>query len=82
MVDPGHHGHSLVGQTVDDAQVPKGPLSVEKLTEQPVALLPELPIASGTAQAPQLDMMGDVEMGIVDPYRGSARQYWPLDPAS
>jgi hypothetical protein len=73
VVDAGNDGHPLIGQPIDDAEVPRWPLPVERLSQQLVALLPELLVGSGPAQVSVLDMVGDVEMEVVGPYRRCTR---------
>ena len=69
VVDAGNDCHPLIGQPVDDAKVPRGPLPVELLPQQLAAFVPELLVGSRPAQVPELDMVGDVEMEVVGPHR-------------
>ena len=56
-------------QTVDQVELPQGPVTVELPSVQAGRLLGQLPVVAGRGQRELADVELDVEVGVLDPVR-------------
>ena len=69
VVGLGQHREAVVGQALDQPQLPQRTAAVERLGEHAPGQPPELLLAPGLGQRRVADVEADVEVGIVDPHR-------------
>jgi hypothetical protein len=75
MVNPFDDRHPILGQPVDDSEMPQGSRSIERSAEQVAEQLPELRQRTPGPEVDGLHVPGDVEVRIIGPQGWSAREH-------
>ena len=71
MVGLGQQREAIVGESLDQPQLPQRARAVERLREHPAGEALELLVAAGPGERGVAHVEGDVEVRIVDPHRAA-----------
>jgi hypothetical protein len=67
----GQQREAVVGEPLDEPQLPHRTCAIERLREDPAAQQLELLVAARAGKRRVAHVEGDVEMGVVDPHRAA-----------